>query len=111
MDSHGKRFDHYQTSAGKSGMSYRNSPNDGVDNLPILRDYNTIINDTLASFIILSRQIGGELSVMIDHVIRLFDAQREFIRYALRNRKPTYDQQIAELIKPQSNEIEAIGGK
>lgn len=81
------------------------------DNLPILRDYNNIINDSLASFVATSRKIGGDLSAMIDHVNRLFDAQRQFIRKAIQSKKPTNDQQIQELIKPQSTEIEAICGK
>jgi hypothetical protein len=118
MDSQLKRFGHLndrletstnrlQSSVGKSAISH----NDNIDNLPILRDYNTIVNGTLSSFVILSRQIGGELTIIIDHVTRLFNSQREFLRYAIQNKKPTNDQQITELIKPQSNEIEAIVGK
>lgn len=76
--------------------------------LPILRDYNAIINESVASFATISRKIGEELSTMIVHVTRLFNAQREFLRQALQMKKPTNDQQITELIKPQSNEIETI---
>ncbi|UJR25340.1 hypothetical protein I4U23_006690 [Adineta vaga] len=78
------------------------------DNLPVLRDFNTIVDSTLASFTAISRKIGGELPTMIDYVARLFDAQRQFIRKAIQSKKPTSDQQIQELIKPQSTEIEAI---
>jgi fructose-1-phosphate kinase PfkB-like protein len=122
MDSHVKRLDNVnnrlesvanrmQTSIGKSGVNQKNSSNENLDNLPILRDYNTILNGSLASFVTLSRKIGGELSSMIDHVTRLFDTQKEFLRQAIQTKKPTNDQQIAELIKPQSSEIEAIVGK
>ncbi len=84
---------------------------DANANLPVLRDYNTIINDSLAPFVSVSRKIGGELPAMIDHVTRLFDAQRQFIQKAVQSKKPANDQQIHELIKPQSTEIEAICGK
>jgi hypothetical protein len=119
MDSYVKRLDnlnnrldsvatHLQSSNGKSGNGHKN---ENLDNLPILRDYNTIINGSLASFVTVSRKIGGELSTMIDHVTRLFDAQREFLRHAIQTKKPANDQQITELIKPQSTEIETIVGK
>ena len=45
------------------------------------------------------------------HVVRLFELQREFLRQAIKMNKPTDDQQLAELVKPQSNEIETIIGK
>jgi hypothetical protein len=81
------------------------------DSLPVLRDYNAIIDSTLASFTTISRKIGGELPTMTDYVTRLFDAQRQFIRKAIQSKKPTNDKQIQELLKPQSTEIEAICGK
>lgn len=81
------------------------------DNLPVLRDYNTIVDSTLASFAAISRKIGGELPAMIDHVTRLFNAQRQFIQKAVQSKKPANDQQLQELVKPQSAEIEAICGK
>jgi hypothetical protein len=84
---------------------------DSNDNLPVLRDYNAIITGPLASFVTVSRKIGGDLSGMVDHVSRLFDTQRQFIRKAVQSKKPANDQQIQELIKPQSTEIEAICGK
>ncbi|UJR23568.1 hypothetical protein I4U23_026556 [Adineta vaga] len=116
MDSHVKRFDHLnnrldsvandlQASVGKS-----KSTNDQIDYLPVLRDYNTIVNESLATFVTTSRKIGGELSTMIDHLVRLFDAQRAFLRLAIQTKKPTNEQQIIDLIKPQSMEIEAIVG-
>jgi len=80
------------------------------DSLPVLRDYNAIIDSTLASFTTISRKIGGELPTMTDYVTRLFDAQRQFIRKAIQSKKPTNDKQIQELLKPQSTEIEAICG-
>ncbi|CAF3718779.1 unnamed protein product [Rotaria socialis] len=97
-----------QSSSGKTGTSHKNSSNEHVDNLPVLRDYNAIINDSLASFVTHSRKIGGEVSIMIDHVARLFVAQQEFLRQAIQTKKPTNNQQIAEFVKPQSNEIETI---
>ena len=81
------------------------------DNLPIIRDYNTIINGVLASFVTLSHKIGGELPKMANHVRGLFDAQQQFIHRAIKSKKPINDQQIQELIKPQSMEIEAICGR
>ncbi|CAF4940426.1 unnamed protein product, partial [Rotaria socialis] len=59
-----------------------------TDNLPVLRDYNTIINGVFSSFVALSRKIGGELPTMIDHVTCLFDAQQKFIQKALQSKKP-----------------------
>jgi hypothetical protein len=81
------------------------------DSSPVLKDYTAIINDSLASFTTVSRKIGGELPKMVDHVTRLFNVQRQFIQKALQTKKPANDQQIQELIKPQSTEIEAICGK
>ena len=81
------------------------------DHLPALKDYNAILENTLAPFAAASRKLGGELPAMIDHVTRLFSAQQQFLRNALQNKKPANDQQIQELIKPQSTEIEAICGK
>ncbi|CAF2748282.1 unnamed protein product [Rotaria sp. Silwood2] len=78
------------------------------DNFPILQDYKAIINGTLASFVTLSRKIGGELPTMIDHVTRVFDVQQKFIQKAIQSKKPTNDQEIQELVKPQSTEIETI---
>ena len=123
MDSHIKRLDHLnnrldtvanhlQSSIGKSdGAGHKSFSNGNSENIPVLNDYNTIINGTLASFVTTSRKIGGELPAMLDHVARLFDIQREFLRQATQTKKPTNDQQIAELIKPQSTEIEAIVGE
>lgn len=116
MDTYVKRLDHLnnrlesvanhlQTSPGKS------SSNGIVDHLPVLRDYHVILNGSLAAFVALSRQIGGELSAMIDHVARLFRSQEEFLKRAIQMKKPSNDQQISEFIKPQSNEIESIVGK
>lgn len=78
-----------------------------VDNLPIIRDYNTLIHDTIKPFVAVSQKIGGDLTTMSDHVTRLFDAQQQFLRQAVQSTKPK-DEQINEGIKPQSNEIEAI---
>lgn len=114
MNSQMKRFDNLNSrleSANKNGTKLRNSSEQNLDNLPVLRDYNAIINNSLTSFVATSRKIGGELSFMIDHVIRLFSAQHDFLQYAIQTKKPANDQQIAELIKPQSNEIESIIGK
>lgn len=81
------------------------------NNLPVLQEYSTIINDALIPFVTLSRKIGGELSTMIDHVVRLFDAQQQFIQKAVQNKKPANDVEMQEWIKPQSTEIETICGK
>ncbi|CAF4056837.1 unnamed protein product, partial [Rotaria sp. Silwood1] len=88
-----------QLSTGKTVVNSKNSSNDNLDNLRILFDYNIIINDALSSNITLSREIGDELSPMIDHIIRLFDVQKEFIRQGIPYKKPRNDQQITELIK------------
>jgi hypothetical protein len=80
-----------------------------VDNLPIIRDYDTIINESVKPFLIISQKIGGDLTTMSDHVARLFNAQQQFLREAVQSKKPN-DQQIMEIIKPQSTEISAITG-
>ena len=122
MDPHAKRLEslnsrltsvanHLQSSGNKSVAGQQQSSADSVDHLPILRDYEAIIHGSFKSFATHSQQIGGELSGMIDHVTRLFRAQRDFLRQAIQTRKPTNDQQMKDLIKPQSSEIEAIGGE
>jgi hypothetical protein len=80
-----------------------------VDNLPILRDYETLINESVKPFLTVSQKIGGDLTTMNDHVTRLFNAQQQFLKQAIQSQKPN-DQQLMEAIKPQSNEIEAITG-
>ena len=123
MDSHTKRLEnltsrltsvanHLQSSGNKSAASQQqHSSADSVDHLPIVADYEAIIHGSFKSFASLSRQIGGEVSTMIDHVTRLFNAQKDFLRQAIQTRKPTNDQQMKDLIKPQSSEIEAISGE
>lgn len=115
MDSHVKRLDNINTRlesvANRFPSSNGKSSANSNDNLPVLREYNTILTGSLASFVTLSRKIGGELPTIIDHVVRLFDTQKEFLHQAIQTKKPGNDQQISELIKPQSNEIEAIVGK
>ena len=122
MNSHVKRLDHLnnrldsvantlQSPSGRTGsINAKHSSNDQVDALPVLREYNTIINETLAPFVTTSRKIGGELITMVDHLTRLFDAQRTFLRTAVQTKKPTNAEQTTNLVKPQSTEIEAIVG-
>lgn len=81
-----------------------------VDQLPIIRDYDTFINESVKPFLAVSQKIGGDLNTMSDHVRRLFEAQQQFIKQAVQSKKPN-DQQIKDAIKPQSSEIEAITGK
>ena len=90
------------------GASHGSSAN---DNVPVIRDYTAILDGALATFVVSSRKIGGELTTMIDHVARLFAAQQQFLRQAIQSKKPTIDQQIIASIKPQSSEIEAICGR
>ncbi|CAF0748087.1 unnamed protein product [Adineta ricciae] len=120
MNTHVKRLDHLnnrldsvantlQSPSGRTGSTnVKHSSDDRVDALPVLREYNTIINETLAPFVTTSRKIGGELITMVDHLTRLFDAQRTFLRTAVQTKKPTNDEQTINLVKPQSTEIEAI---
>ena len=81
-----------------------------VDHLPIIRDYDALVNDSVKSFVAVSKKIGGDLNTMSDHVRRLFEAQEQFIKQAVQSKKPT-DEQIKGSIKAQSSEIEAITGK
>jgi hypothetical protein len=90
------------------GVNSQSNEND-VDNLPILHDYDTLINESVKPFLAISQKIGGDLTTMTDHVARLFDAQQQFLRQAVQSKKPD-DQQIMKAIKPQSTEIEAITG-
>ena len=76
-----------------------------------MRDYGAVLAGSLASFVTLSRKIGGELPTMVDHVTKLFSAQQQFLRQALQTKKPATDQEIAALIKPQSAIIETICGQ
>ena len=80
---------------------------DSLNNSPVLRDYDTLINESVKPFLTVSRKIGGDLATINDHVSRLFDTQKEFLRQVVQSKKPN-EQQIMEAIRPQSSEIEAI---
>jgi hypothetical protein len=97
------------SSTGVNGQSHVNGGDsaNNVDHLPILRDYDTLINESVKPFLANSHKIGGDLTTMSDHVARLFHAQQQFLRQAVQSKKPN-DQQIMDAIKPQSSEIEAI---
>jgi hypothetical protein len=84
-------------------------PASDIGHLPILRDYDTIVNESLKPFLAISAKIGGDLTTMNDHVARLFELQQQFIKQAVQSKKPD-EQQITELIKPQLREMEAITG-
>lgn len=94
------------SSAGGNGQS---NGSDNLDSLPILRDYEILINESVKPFVAVSQKIGGDLITMNEHLTRLFNAQQEFLRQAVQCQKPN-DQQLMQAIKPQSNEIEAITG-
>jgi hypothetical protein len=109
MDSNGNRTVNVaQSSITPTNASQHDSLN---DHLPILRDYDAILAGSLTAFVTVSQKIAGDLTGMIEHVTRLFAAQQQFVRQALGQLKPVNDQQIMELIRPQSTEIEAICGK
>jgi uncharacterized phage infection (PIP) family protein YhgE len=98
------------TSNSTTGQSNTNGDSaNNVDHLPVLRDYDTLINETVKPFVTVSQKIGGDLTTMSDHVTRLFNAQQQFLRQAVQSKKPT-DKQVTDAIKPQSSEIEAITG-
>lgn len=90
-------------------VNVQSNDNDDLEGSPILRDYQTIINDSVKPFATMTQKIGGDLIEMIGHVTRLFDAQQQFLKRAVQSKKPA-DQQLMEAIKPQSSEIEAITG-
>ncbi len=96
-----------------TGVNNQSNGNDNlannVDNLPIIRDYDTLINESVKPFSAMSQKIGGDLTTMSDHVTRLFNAQQRFLRQAVQSKKPS-DEQLMEAIKPQSTEIESITG-
>lgn len=106
MDSNGKR-----TALNKFGTPYQFPSVERSTISPILRDFESIFQGNVISFINLSRKIGSELTIMSEHLQRLFNSQKEFLQYTMNHRKPSDDQQLNALIKPQSNEIEAIGGE
>jgi hypothetical protein len=95
------------TSPSAAGQS--NDSTDNIDHLPVIRDYDTLINESVKPFVSLSQKIGGDLTTMSDHVSRLFNAQQQFLRQAVQSKKPA-DKQLMDAIKPQSNEMEAITG-
>lgn len=90
-------------------VNVQSNDNDDLDGSPIVRDYQTIVNDSVKPFVTLTQKIGGDLTEMSGHVTRLFDAQQQFLKRAVQSKKPN-DQQLMEAIKPQSSEIEAITG-
>lgn len=90
-------------------VNVQSNDNDDLDGSPILRDYQTIVNDSVKPFVTLTQKIGGDLTEMSGHVTRLFNAQQQFLKRAVQSKKPN-DQQLMEAIKPQSSEIEAITG-
>ena len=80
-----------------------------VDQLPIVRDYETMINESVKPFLAASNKIGGDLTTMAEHVRVLFEAQQLFVKRAVQSQKPN-EQSIMEAIKPQSKTIESITG-
>ncbi|CAF5217632.1 unnamed protein product, partial [Rotaria magnacalcarata] len=99
---------HQLSSTGSGGPSHTNDDStNNVDNTPVIRDYDIIINESVKPFLTSSQKIGGELTTMSDHVKRLFDAQQQFLTQAVQSTKPN-DQKVVEAIKPQSSEIDAI---
>lgn len=94
--------------SGTSGQSKSDdNSEDIVNSSPVLRDYETLINESVKPFLATSQKIGAELTTLSDHVKRLFEAQQQFLRRAVQSTKPN-DQDIIAAIKPQSSEIEAI---
>ena len=80
-----------------------------MDQLPIVRDYETMINESVKPFLAASNKIGGDLTTMAEHVRVLFEAQQLFVKRAVQSQKPN-EQSIMEAIKPQSKTIESITG-
>ena len=80
---------------------------DSIDSSPVIRDYESLINDSLKPFIAVSQKIGGDLTTINEYLTRLFNEQQQFLKQAVQSQKPN-DQQLMDAIKPQSNEIEAI---
>ncbi|CAF0938080.1 unnamed protein product [Adineta ricciae] len=78
-----------------------------ISRLPVIQDYEALINDAVKPFLATSQKIGGDLSKMSEHVSLLFQAQQQFIRQAVQSKKPN-DHQLVDAVKPQSSEIEAI---
>jgi len=78
-----------------------------VDQLPIIRDYDLVISESVKPFVALSQKLGGDLTTMSDYLTRLFDAQQQFLRQAVQSKKPD-DKEVTNAIKPQSNEMTAI---
>ena len=96
------------SSAGAQGAADDESA-DTVDRLPVIQEYEALINDSVNAFVAVSKKIGGDLTTMSDHVSRLFTAQQQFLRQAVQSKKPA-DKGLTDAIKPQSSEIEAITG-
>lgn len=78
-----------------------------VDSSPVVRDYELLINDSVKPFVAVSQKLGGDLTTINEHLIKLFNAQQQFIKQAVQSQKPN-DQQLMDAIKSQSSEIEAI---
>jgi len=98
---------HSGSSSGQSNIN--DSSENNIDHLPVIRDYDTLINESVKPFVTVSQNIGDDLTTMSDHVLRLFNAQQQFLRQAVQSKKPA-DKQTMDALKPQSNEIEAITG-
>lgn len=102
-------FGHLSSTSVNGQSNGNDNQANNIDHLPILRDYDIILQDSVKPFLDVSQKIGGDLITMNDHVNRLFNAQQQFLKQAVQSKKPN-DQQLMEFIKPQSHEIEAITG-
>ena len=80
---------------------------DSIDQLPIIGDYNAIINESVKPFVALSQKLGGDLTTITEYLTRLFNAQQQFLRQAVQSKKPD-ESALANAIQPQSNEMTAI---
>ena len=98
------------SSSSSSNLSNGNHEEaNNVDQLPIVRDYETLINESVKPFLAASNKIGGDLTTMAEHVRVLFEAQQVFVKRAVQSQKPN-ESSIIEAIKPQSKAIESITG-
>jgi len=98
------------SSTSSSNQSNTNDDSENnIDHLPVIRDYDTLINESVKPFVAVSQKIGGDLTTMSEYVLQLFNAQQQFLRQAVQSKKPD-EKQVMAAFKPQSSEIENITG-
>uniref|UniRef100_A0A0B7AU63 Adenylyl cyclase-associated protein n=2 Tax=Arion vulgaris TaxID=1028688 RepID=A0A0B7AU63_9EUPU len=94
-------------SEGAQHAGGHSAPADSGVVAPLVQAYDDILSSSLAQFLTLSNNIGGEVKIQSALVKEAFDAQRNFLVIVSKSREP--DQAtFGELLKHSSNTLQAV---